>query len=456
MFNSLTAKFESVFSSLRGKGTINETDIDSALTEIKVALLEADVSLSLVKEFCESIKKKALGMKVLKSLNPGQMVIKFVHEELVKLLGEATPLNTRYAPPVIILLAGLQGSGKTTSTAKLAKWLKEDHKRRPLMVSVDVYRPKAIEQLATLGSQLNIDVFPSSNLESPKDIAVRAVNHAKQAGFDTVLVDTAGRLQVDASLMQELIEIVETIEPHEILLVADAMTGQEAVRVAKAFDDSLELDGLILTKLDGDSRGGSALSMRAITGKPIKFIGVGEKADALEPFHPERMAGRILGMGDVLSLIEKASKQVSEEDAKKLEKKFRKNEFTFEDFYQQLQTMKKMGSVSSLMGMIPGMGAMSQQIDENKVEQDMKRTEAIILSMTKAERNDHEILNGSRRKRIAKGSGTSVEEVNKLVTQFTQMKTMMKKMSKMNPDTLKGLMGSMGKFAGGFPGGMKR
>jgi signal recognition particle subunit SRP54 len=256
--------------------------------------------------------------------------------------------------------------------------------------------------------------------------------------------------------MQELIEIVETIEPHEILLVADAMTGQEAVRVAKAFDDSLELDGLILTKLDGDSRGGSALSMRAITGKPIKFIGVGEKADALEPFHPERMAGRILGMGDVLSLIEKASKQVSEEDAKKLEKKFRKNEFTFEDFYQQLQTMKKMGSVSSLMGMIPGMGAMSQQIDENKVEQDMKRTEAIILSMTKAERNDHEILNGSRRKRIAKGSGTSVEEVNKLVTQFTQMKTMMKKMSKMSPDTLKGLMGSMCKFAGGFPGGLKR
>jgi signal recognition particle subunit SRP54 len=455
MFGALTDKFEDIFKSLRSRGTLSEKDIDTALEDIKVALLEADVSLQVVKSFCSNIRGQALGMKVMKSLNPGQMVIKFVHDELVKTLGEQAPLNLRFSPPVIIVLVGLQGSGKTTSTAKLAKYLKEEQKRRPLLVSVDVYRPAAIEQLAILASQIEVPVFPSTIDESPKDIALRAQQHAAQAGYDTLLIDTAGRLQIDTNLMNELIDIVETVEPHEILLVADAMTGQEAVKVAKAFDQTLELDGLILTKLDGDSRGGAALSMRAVTGKPIKFVGMGEKTDALELFQPERMASRILGMGDVLSLIEKASKQVSEDDAKKLHKKFRKDQFTLEDFYSQLQMIKKMGSISSLMKMIPGASKMSQQLEGGVAEKEMSRVEAIILSMTKQERAEHTLIDGNRKKRIARGSGTSVEEINKLLNQFSAMKKMMKNVSKMGPNALRGMgqMGNMASFGNMMGGG---
>ncbi len=455
MFGALTDKFENIFKSLRSRGVLTESDIDAALEEIKIALLEADVSLQVVKSFCSNIRQEALGMKVMKSLNPGQMVIKFVHDELVKTLGETSPLNLRFSPPVIIVMVGLQGSGKTTSTAKLAKYLKEDHKRKPLMVSVDVYRPAAIEQLATLAGQIDVSVFPSSTSESPKDIAVRARQHAEQAGYDTLLIDTAGRLQIDTTLMDELIDIVEAVEPHEVLLVADSMTGQEAVKVAKAFDEALELDGLILTKLDGDSRGGAALSMRAITGKPIKFVGMGEKADALEMFQPDRMASRILGMGDVLSLIEKASKQVSEEEAKKLQKKFKKDQFSLEDFYSQLQMIKKMGSISSLMKMIPGASKISEQLDGGVAEKEMSRVEAIILSMTREERAEHTIINGSRKKRIAQGSGTSVEDVNKLLTQFGTMKKMMKNVSKMGPNALRGMgqMGNMANFSNLMRGG---
>lgn len=455
MFSVLTDTFENIFSSLRSRGTLSESDIDKALEDIKVALLEADVSLEVVKSFCKNVREKALGMKVMKSLNPGQMVVKYVHDELVSTLGESAPLNLRYTPPVIIVMVGLQGSGKTTSTAKLAKYLKEDLKRRPLVVSVDVYRPAAIEQLAKIAGSIDVSVFPSTKDESPKDIAGRARKHAEQAGYDTLIIDTAGRLQIDKTLMNELIDIVETVEPHEVLLVADAMTGQEAVNVAKAFDEALEIDGLVLTKLDGDSRGGAALSMRAITGKPIKFIGVGEKADALEFFQPDRMASRILGMGDVMSLIEKAQKQVSEEDAKKLQKKFKKDQFTLDDFLSQMQMIKKMGSISSLMKMVPGANKISQQLDGGVAEKEMSRVEAIILSMTKQERNEYTLIDGGRKKRIARGSGTSVEEVNKLLTQFSTMKKMMKSMSKLGPNALRGMgqMGNMANFSSLMKGG---
>ena len=453
MFSNLTDKFENIFGALRSRGSLNEKDIDEALSEIRVALLEADVSLGVVKDFCTNIKNKSLGSKVLKSLNPGQMVIKHVHEELINVLGKHEPLNLKFSPPVIIILVGLQGSGKTTSTVKLAKLLKDDFKKRPLLVSVDVYRPAAIEQLHTLAKSLDIAVFPSNTEEKPIDIASRARKHAETAGYDVLLIDTAGRLQIDTNLMNELIDIVEEIEPHEVLLVADGMTGQEAAKVAKVFNESLEIDGLILTKLDGDSRGGAALSMRSITGKPIKFIGTGEKSDALEVFQPERMASRILGMGDILTLIEKASKQVTEEDAKNLKKKFRKNEFSFDDFYTQLQSVKKMGSIGSLMQMIPGANKLAQNIDQDKADKEMARVEAIILSMTKEERLNDEIINGSRRKRIAKGSGTTVEDVNRLIQQFEMMKKVMKNMSKLGPNALRGLASNMGNL-GSMMGGM--
>lgn len=320
MFESLTSKLERTFKQLRNRGKLTEADIDAALEDIRMALLEADVNFEVTKDFCQGVKDKALGMKVLKQLNPGQMIIKFVHEELNREMGEHAPLNLRHAPPVIIMLVGLQGSGKTTSAAKLARHLRASLKRSPLLVSVDVYRPAAIEQLKTLGETLDVEVFASSATQDPVAIAQSAVEYARNSGLDTLIIDTAGRLQIDNELMDELAKIVQSVDPHEILLVADAMTGQEAVHVARGFDARLDLDGLILSKLDGDARGGAALSMRAVTGKPIKFIGIGEKLDALEPFHPDRMASRILGMGDVLTLIEKASQEVSVEDAKKLQK----------------------------------------------------------------------------------------------------------------------------------------
>jgi signal recognition particle subunit SRP54 len=365
-----------------------------------------------------------------------------VHEELTATMGgEAAELNLQSAPPVVIILVGLQGSGKTTTSAKLARLLKDTYKRSPLLVPADVYRPAAIEQLKTLGASLKIPVFDSAATDKPLDIAIRARDFATRNMCDVVIIDTAGRLQIDTALMDELKQISAAVVPVETLLVADAMTGQEAVNVAQGFDQTLPLTGLILTKLDGDARGGAALSMRAVTGKPIKFIGIGEKSDALEPFHPERMASRILGMGDVLTLIEKATQQVSLEDSVDLEKKFKKDQFTFEDFLGQMRMIKKMGSISSLASMIPGLNKMAKQIDPEKQEREFSKLEAIILSMTNQERRNHEIIDGSRRRRIAKGSGTSVEDVNKLLKQFIEMRKMMKQLMKMGPGMLGGLMG---------------
>lgn len=448
MFEALSSKLDSTFKKLRGHTKLGDKEVDEALKEIRTALLEADVNFQVTKDFCAAVRSKALGKEVQKSLTPGQMVVKIVFDELVRAMGQPAKLGLNHAPPVIVMVVGLQGSGKTTSCGKLARYLKEEERRRPLLVSCDVYRPAAIEQLAILGKQLDIEVVTSASDEKPIDIVERARDYARNAGFDVLIVDTAGRLQIDAELMNELVEIVEHVEPQEVLLVADAMTGQEAVNVAKGFDECLDIDGLILTKLDGDARGGAALSMRAVTGKPIKFIGIGEKADALEPFYPDRLASRILGMGDVLTLIEKASKQVTFEDSKKLQKKLKKNEFSLEDFYSQLQTIKKMGSVGSLLQMIPGMAKAAKGLDEGVADREMKRVEAIILSMTPSERRDYQLIDGSRRKRIASGSGTSVEEVNKLLKQFSDMRKVMKSVSKMGPGALASLSGMM-------KGGMK-
>ena len=449
MFDALTSKLEGAFNRLRSRGKLTEANIDEALKEIRTALLEADVNLQVVKTFCENVKQKSLGSSVMKSLSPGQMVIKHVHDEIINALGPHEPLNLKFSPPVVIMVVGLQGSGKTTTCGKLARYLRDDLHRRPLLVPADVYRPAAIEQLKTLGKSLEIEVFDSSTKQDPVDIASRAEEHARNCGFDTVILDTAGRLQIDDELMNELSEIVNKVEPHEILLVVDSMTGQEAVNVAKGFDDRLDLDGIILTKLDGDARGGAALSMRSATSKPIKFVGLGEKLDALDVFYPDRLASRILGMGDILSLIEKATKQVSLEDAKKLQKKIKKNEFSLEDFHSQLQTIKKMGSISSLAQMIPGMGKVTQGVDEEAADKEMKRMEAIILSMTRSERTEPDIINGSRRKRIAGGSGTTVEEVNAFLQQFEMMRKMMKKFNKMGPNALRGMGGFANMLRGG-------
>lgn len=445
MFDSLHNKLESAFKKIRGRGTISPKDIELTMKEVRMALLEADVNFKVAKEFCDNVGQKALGEEVVKSLTPDQTIIKLVHDQLVETMGSgAAELNLRVAPPAILMLVGLQGSGKTTTVGKLGRYLKETLKRTPLLVPADVYRPAAIEQLKTLGAQLKLDVFDSAREQDPVDIAKAALQFAGKSGFDTLVIDTAGRLQIDQELMHELQEISDAVQPHEILLVADAMTGQEAVNVAKGFDQALEIDGLILTKLDGDARGGAALSMRAVTGKPIKFIGVGEKLDALEVFHPDRMASRILGMGDVMTLIEKAVKEVSVEDSLDLQKKIKKNEFSFEDFLSQMRTVKKMGSITSLASMIPGMGKLVKDVNPDDVDREMKHVEAIILSMTVAERRNPAIINGSRRKRIAKGSGTSVEEVNRLLKQFLEMKKMMGKLSKMGMGGMMNLFGGKG------------
>ncbi len=451
MFDALSQKFETTLNRLRNRGKLTEADLDTALDEIRTALLEADVNYKVVQEFCSKVKENSLGAQVLKSLSPAQTVIKAVHDQLIAVLGNSEPLNLRQAPPVVIMVVGLQGSGKTTSCGKLAKYIRDEQRRTPLLVPADIYRPAAIEQLTTLGKQLGIEVFASSTSEKPVDIARKAIAHAKNVSLDTVIIDTAGRLQIDEQLMQELDDIVAAIEPNEILLVADAMTGQEAMNVAKGFDERLDIDGIILTKLDGDARGGAALSIRSATGKPLKFIGIGEKSDALEVFHPDRLAGRILGMGDMMTLIEKAAKEVNIEDAKSLQKKIKKNDFTLQDFYNQLQTIKKMGSMGSLMKMIPGMGQAVRGIDEGLADRELKRVEAIIQSMTPAERDDYQLIDGSRRKRIARGSGTTVEEINKLLAQFTTMRKMMKKLSN-GPGGMRGLAGMMGQMgAGGRP-----
>ena len=452
MFETLQSKLDAVFKKITGRGTLNESDIETAMKEVRMALLEADVNYGVVKDFTTKVAAKARGEDILKSLSAGQQVIKFVHEELIAMMGsQAAELNLKVAPPAIIMLVGLQGSGKTTSAAKLARYLEKEEKKRVLLVPADVYRPAAIEQLKTLARQIGVQAFDTKPESDPVAIAKESLEMAQKGAFDVVILDTAGRLQIDQELMTELSDISDAVQPHEILLVVDAMTGQEAVNVAKGFDSALELDGLILTKLDGDARGGAALSMRAVTGKPIKFIGIGEKSEALEVFHPERMASRILGMGDVLTLIEKAAKEINIDETLELQKKIKKNTFSLQDFLGQLRMIKKMGDMGSIVSMIPGMGKMADKIDPAVVEKEMKRTEAIILSMTPGERDNPSIINGSRRKRIAAGSGTSVEEVNRLLKQFLEMKNMMSKISKMG---LGGMMKGMGGLGSKLGGGM--
>ncbi len=426
MFDSLTEKLSAAFKRLRGHGKLSEENITEALKEVRLALLEADVNFKVVKDFIEKIRARAVGQEVFGSLTPAQQVVKIVHEEMINLMGGGNAsLNLSFNPPIPILLTGLQGSGKTTTAGKLGKLLKEKG-RRPLLVPADVRRPAAIEQLKKLGEILKIPVFNSDPRETPVRICQKAISWADAEGCDLVLIDTAGRLHIDEELMQELAEIKKAITTREILLVADAMTGQDAVHIARQFDEILDIDGVILTKLDGDARGGAALSIKAITGKPIKFIGVGEKLDALEVFYPDRMASRILGMGDVLSLIEKAQEAFDEKKAKELEKKFLKDSFTLEDFLEQLQQIKKMGSLEEILSMIPGAGRFKIPQDIQGSEEELSRVEAIIHSMTREERRMPEILNGSRRLRIAKGSGTTVQDVNKLMKQYLQTKKMLR------------------------------
>ncbi len=429
MFKNLSDRLEPILKKLKGRGKLNEENIRESLREIRIALLEADVNFKIVKGFIARIADKAVGSEVMESLTPGHQVVKIVHEELIHLLGsESSQITFSGQPPTIILMVGLQGSGKTTSAAKLAKKLK-DEGEKPFLVPADVYRPAAIEQLNILGEKLDAEVFATNEQKDPVEICRNACAEAIEKGLNPIIIDTAGRLHVDEKLMKELKNIKLEIQPHEILLVADAMTGQEAVNIAQSFDNSLGIDGIILTKMDGDARGGAALSIREITGKPIKFIGVGEKLEALEVFHPDRLASRILGMGDVLSLIEKAKSTVSNDSAEDLYKKIKKDTFSLEDFKNQLAQIKKMGPLDKLMGMLPGMkGLKNIKIDDKA----LVRTEAIINSMTSKERLKHQIINGNRKKRIAKGSGTHVSDVNRLLKQFVQSKKMMNKFSKMN------------------------
>ncbi len=429
MFENLTERLEGVFKKLRGHGKLTEENIKDGMREVRRALLEADVNYSVVKDFIASVTEKAVGREVLSSLSPGQQVVKIVHDELVELLGSRTEgLRLDGRQPVTIMMAGLQGSGKTTTAAKLAKQLKEQG-RKPLLVPADVYRPAAIEQLRVLGEQIGVEVFDSATDQNPVDIALRAYDYARLGDPDTVIIDTAGRLHVDEELMDELRNISEAVPLSEVLFVADAMTGQDAVTVADKFNSDLEITGVVLTKMEGDARGGAALSVKKVTGKPIKFVGVGEGLDALEVFHPDRAASRILGMGDVLSLIEKAEKVVDQKEAKRLARKIQKNAFTLEDFLDQIQQIKKMGNLEQLMGMIPGISKLKQLKDAPKPdEKELARTEAIIRSMTRKERQNHRIINASRRQRIARGSGTSVAEVNRVLKSYTMMLKMMKKM----------------------------
>ena len=425
VFGSLAAKLQETFDKLRNKGKLTESDINEAMREIRLSLLEADVNFKVVKNFIASVKERALGAEVLESLTPGQQVVKIVNEEMIALLGSTeSKITIAPKPPTVIMLCGLQGAGKTTTVGKLGNHFKSQG-RRPLLAACDLQRPAAIRQLQVVGEGVGLPVFAKTVESTPLEVAAEALDHAKKNGNDILIVDTAGRLHVDEELMQELRDIKAAIEPHEILLVVDAMTGQDAVNVAKAFNESLEISGLIMTKLDGDARGGAALSVKSVTGCPIKFVGMGEKNDALEVFHPERMASRILGMGDVLTLIEKAQTAYDEKQAKELEERIMSSEFSLEDFYEQLQSMKKMGSLQDLIGMLPGVGVNKALKNVEIDETQMKRTEAIIQSMTPEERRNQAILNGSRKKRIAAGSGTTVQDINKLLKQFDQTKKMM-------------------------------
>ncbi len=430
-FEGLSEKLQNVFSGLKGKGSLTEADIDTAMREVKLALLEADVNFKVVKEFVATVKEKSLGAEVMKSLTPSQQVIKIVNQELTDLMGGASSKLT-YSPSgfTTIMMVGLQGTGKTTTTGKLAAWLKQNGKK-PMLCACDIYRPAAIDQLEVVGKSVNASVFTMRESKDPVKIARAAKREAEIKGYDVLIVDTAGRLQIDDALMDELANIKREIKPHEILLVVDALTGQDAVNAAVGFNEKLGIDGIVMTKMDGDSRGGAALSAKKVTGKPIKFIGTGEKTDALEPFYPDRMAGRILGMGDMLSLIEKAEEAYDEKQAEKLEKKLRKNQFTLEDFLEQMGQIKKMGGLGKLVGMLPGVNSNAiKDVDIEKGEREFLQMEAIIQSMTKEERNDPRILNASRRKRIAAGSGQPVSRINNLIKKYDSTKKMMKQFSK--------------------------
>jgi signal recognition particle subunit SRP54 len=437
MFESLTDKLELTFKRLRGQGKISEKNIDDALRDVRLALLEADVHIKVVKSFLDAVKAKSMGQEVLQSLTPEQQFIKVVRDELITLLGgDFCELDLKTAPPVVIMLVGLQGSGKTTTLAKLARHLKKDKKRSPFLVPADIYRPAAIEQLKILGRELDLPVYDSNPENSPVAICRQALDEAKKKFCDVLLIDTAGRLHIDEDLMQELAAIKDAVSPHQILFVADSMTGQDAVNQAMGFDGKLGLSGIILTKLDGDARGGAALSIREMVGKPILFSGIGEKLEALEPFYPDRLASRILGMGDVLSLIDKVQQNVEQKEAARLQQAFQKQQFTLEEFQLQLQQIKRMGPMGSLLEMIPGGKKLASQVDADKAEKELKRVEAIINSMTPGERRNPAVLNGSRRRRIAQGSGTTVTDVNRLMKQFLEMKKMMQRVSKLGVRSL--------------------
>jgi signal recognition particle subunit SRP54 len=452
MFDILSKRITESLDKLRRKGSLSEADVDSALREVRMALLEADVALPVVKDFIAHLKEKAVGAEIIASINPAQMVIKLVYDELVALLGSQTAeINLAMAPPAVILICGLQGSGKTTSTAKLAHRLKEKQRKKVLVASLDIYRPAAQEQLANVAKQAGVQSLPIVAGEKPRAITERALDVARKGGFDVLLLDTAGRLHIDDELMGELKEIKALAKPIETLLVADALTGQDAVNIARTFNEQIGVSGLILTRLDGDGRGGAALSMRQVTGAPIKFMGIGEKISEFEPFHPERIAGRILDKGDVVSLVERAAETIDQAEAEKMAAKMQAGSFDLNDMLSQMRQMKKMGGMGAMMGMLPGAGKIKEAMAGREIDDSvLKRQEAIILSMTKSEREKPQLLNASRRKRIAAGSGTQVQDVNRLIKQFQQMETMMKQMKKMggmkgmNPFKLKQMLGQLG------------
>ena len=443
-FENLSEKLQNVFKNLRSKGRLTEEDVKAALKEVKMALLEADVNFKVVKQFIKTVQERAIGQDVMNGLNPGQMVIKIVNEEMIALMGsETTEIALKPGSEVtVIMMAGLQGAGKTTTTAKIAGKLKQKGKK-PLLAACDVYRPAAIDQLKINGEKQGVEVFSMGDKNNPVDIAKGAVEHAKKNGYNVVIIDTAGRLHIDEDMMAELAAIKEQVEVHQTILVVDSMTGQDAVNVANLFQEKIGIDGVVLTKLDGDTRGGAALSIRAVTGRPILYIGMGEKLSDLEQFYPDRMASRILGMGDVLTMIEKAQEAIDEDEARKLEQKMKKAEFDFEDYLSSMGQMKKMGGLTSIMGMMPGLGGMKMpEIDEAQAEKGMKRTESIIYSMTPEERRNPSLLNPSRKKRIADGAGVDIAEVNRLVKQFEQARKMMKQI----PGMMGGTRGKRGRF----------
>ena len=447
MFDSLSEKLQSAFRNLRGLGKISESNIDESMREVRLALLDADVNFKVAKEFIARVKEKAMGEAVLASVSPGQQIIKFIHDELIQLLGSSNARLEVGGNPSCLLLCGLHGAGKTTTAGKLAKLLKKQG-RSPLLVAADVYRPAAMDQLATLGQQVEVPVYVRKEEKDVLKIARGALEEARAQNLNTLIFDTAGRLQIDDELVQELVRLSDLVKPQEILLVLDAATGQEAVSVAAHFDEALGITGSILTKLDGDARGGAALSMKSVTGRPIKFVGVGEKLDEFEAFHPERMAGRILGMGDVVSLVEKAAETIEEDEARRMEEKLRKGTFTLEDFLEQMKAMKKLGPLENVMGMLPGGDEMLKNADLSKGEKEMRRMEGLICAMTLKERRSPDILNASRRKRIAAGSGVSVTEVNTMLNKFYEMQKMMKNMGKLQKMMAKMGGGSMAKMMG--------